>query len=171
MIAPTGFLTYSHTYRTLSSSLLFLHAFPVLSTRTDGVTLYGIPRSLIMDACRIITNFAANSCEDYLASDRKGTSPVPAGDMFLSPGTYFYHLAPERVTQYAIVMEFSAFKFPTAIPSHWIRPRTTQEDNHIQLAYSGLPSSETSQRVKTDDASSVVTGYRSRSGASCCHVS
>ncbi|KAI8971339.1 hypothetical protein BD414DRAFT_540509 [Trametes punicea] len=113
-------------------SLIFLHAFPVLCTRSDGVTLYGIPRTLIMDACRIITNFAANSCEDYLASDRGGTSPVSAGDVFLSLGMHFYHLAPD------------------AIPPHWVQPRTIQEDNRIQVAYGHSPSSDMSHRVKSD---------------------
>ena len=83
-----------------------------------------------MDTCRIATNFAANSHEDYLASDPEGTSPVPADDISVAPpGTYFYHLAPGRVTMYPISMEFSAFKFPGAIPRDWIR--AAEEDDYM----------------------------------------
>ncbi|EJF61891.1 hypothetical protein DICSQDRAFT_180282 [Dichomitus squalens LYAD-421 SS1] len=151
-------------------SLLSLPAFPRLSSPADGLTVYGIARSLVMDACRIITDFAANSQEDYLAFDPEGTRPVPTNDLFLAPGRYFYHLAPQHVTKYPIVMDFSAFKFPKVIPRHWIRPKTAEEDDNLRIAYEGVPSSEMSWRVKTDDESCVVTGYCSTSVCDNAHL-
>lgn len=110
-----------------------LFIFPAHSGETDpsdpSATVSGVCRHLILDSCRVITNYAAHSQNDFLAKDREGKTPIPMdGAQPLTPGDYYYFLGPPDEpanSNYPTVKSFSAFRFPRKIPDHWYRARNT----------------------------------------------
>ncbi|TBU28324.1 hypothetical protein BD311DRAFT_333539 [Dichomitus squalens] len=137
--------------------LLSLPAYPQFTTPTDGARLYGVACCLVIDACRILTNLAANNQGDYLAYDLEGNLRVPAADdTFLESGEYFYHLGPMHPAQYPIVAKFNAFIFPVALPAHWSRHMDNQEDLDL---WANVTESVMSDKVKSDDGCCIVTKH------------
>ncbi|TBU24393.1 hypothetical protein BD311DRAFT_791061 [Dichomitus squalens] len=146
-------------YERRKVTLLSLPAYPQSATPADGDTLYGVVQCLVLDACRILTNFAASIQDDYLACDRAGLRRVPASDVFLVPGEYYYHLNAGPATEYPIVTEFAAFVFPDTIPPHWSRYRSEQETADLGRRCAGLSASAMSDRVRAEDLYCVVTKH------------
>ncbi|PIL32441.1 hypothetical protein GSI_05143 [Ganoderma sinense ZZ0214-1] len=109
-----------------------LFCFPAYSypKRTHTAEIpFGVLHLLALDACRVITNHTARNRNqtDFLAQDREGKTRVPIGTVeLLAPGDYYYFLGPATDaanSNYAIVNDFSAFRFPDRIPDHWYDTR------------------------------------------------
>ena len=127
--------------------------------------MYGVDHRLVLDGCRIITNcFAAEKGEHYLSKDRAGRNPVPSpSEDVLPPGKYFYHPAlPTYTTRtnYRIVTDFTAWRFPERIPDHWKRPMASPEE-YADLQRKYMRSSKLDMRdaVIRGDGGCVVTKY------------
>ncbi|KAM5535253.1 hypothetical protein V8D89_011059 [Ganoderma adspersum] len=102
-----------------------LFRFPALSTGSTAIP-YGILRPLVLDACRVLTNRAANGQEDggdFLASDIQGRDRLEVDDTPLDVDCYYF-LGPPEVEDnrnYPIVKTLSAFSFPSTLPRRWAR--------------------------------------------------
>ncbi|PIL31156.1 hypothetical protein GSI_05853 [Ganoderma sinense ZZ0214-1] len=99
-----------------------LFRFPAFSTGSP-TTPYGVSRLLILDACRVITNHAANCQGDFLSTDKQGQDRLEIDDTPLDVHCYYFLGAPEVEANrdYPIVKTFSAFRFPSVLPAHWAR--------------------------------------------------
>ncbi|PIL31146.1 hypothetical protein GSI_05842 [Ganoderma sinense ZZ0214-1] len=96
--------------------------FPAFSTGSP-TTPYGVSRFLLLDACRVLTNHAANYQEDFLASDSQGEDRLEINDTPLNVNCYYF-LGPPEVEanrDYPIVKSLSALRFPSVLPAHWAR--------------------------------------------------
>ena len=101
-----------------------LFRFPALSTGCTSAP-YGVFRPLVLDACRVLTNRAANIQEDvdFLASDIQGRNSLEADDTPLDVDCYYF-LGPPEVEanrNYLIVKTLSAFTFPSVLPDRWAK--------------------------------------------------
>ena len=103
-----------------------LFRFPALSTGCTSAP-YGVFRPLVLDACRVLTNRAANIQEDedgdFLASDIQGRNRIEVDDTPLDVDCYYF-LGPPEVEanrNYPIVKTLSAFTFPSVLPDRWAK--------------------------------------------------
>ncbi|TBU59987.1 hypothetical protein BD310DRAFT_923640 [Dichomitus squalens] len=126
----------------------------------SGDTQYGVDHRLVLDACRILTNLTANDQDGYIAHDCAGEQRVSLDISLLSPGRYFYHLAsPGTTSKYRIVKDFSAWRLPASIPSHWVRTRTPEERSAL-YRYEFNSASAMSRVVVSEDGHCVITQYQ-----------
>ncbi|PIL32444.1 hypothetical protein GSI_05146 [Ganoderma sinense ZZ0214-1] len=116
-----------------------LFIFPAYSDEVDLndslKTVSGVCCSLVLDSCRIITNYAASNQDDFLATDREGKISID-GVQPLTTGVYYYFLGPPNVAancNYPVVKDFSAFRFPAQLPRHWYDARATARHTSVQI--------------------------------------
>ena len=150
------------------SHLIFaLPAFPYPATHgTEHDSLvYGVDHRLVMDGCHIVPNFRADDKGDsYLSTDRAGHDRVLShNDGVLPPGSYFYHPAPPSVSKsnYRVVTDFVAWKFPKSIPDHWQRRKPSHEE-YVRLYrkyVKGYPP-DLEYAISEEDDGCVVTKYQ-----------
>ena len=101
-----------------------LLTFPAFSTGSPS-TPYGVSRPLVLDACRVLTNHAANNQGDFLATDIQGRDRLQIDDTPLDVDCYYFlghpelNLKDDANRDYPIVKKFSAFRFPPVLPDHW----------------------------------------------------
>ncbi len=117
---------------------------------------FGVNRSIVEDACRIITN----NQDGFLTTDHQGSAPVPNVDSLLRPGKYYYHLVRSAgPTKYPVVAHFASWVFPKTPPTHWSRVRTAEESAAcLEWARSAGAMSDA---VKDFDKCCIVTKYSS----------
>ncbi|KAI1784587.1 hypothetical protein LXA43DRAFT_901310 [Ganoderma leucocontextum] len=124
--------------------------------------LFGVYHRLALDACRVITNHAANNQGDFLAEEREGKVPVPIDDAKpLSPRTYYYFLGPpEDATNrnYPIVKHFHAFRFPPQSPDNWYTARISGRFTMGQVLK--VSSSHMATHIAARDQCCAATKYR-----------
>ena len=104
---------------------------PESSTLPCDDDVPGVNHRLVLDACHIITNHAAEERNCYLSRDRLGRIPVmPHRNGSLAAGKYYYHPGPpssRTVANYPIVTDFAAWQYPAeGPPDHWKRPRSVE---------------------------------------------
>ncbi|PIL25812.1 transporter [Ganoderma sinense ZZ0214-1] len=103
MTARMGYKTVRIMHPACSALIFALPAFPYPPTAgTETKTpVYGVDHRLVLDGCRILTNFyAADQGDHYLSKDHAGHNRVaPRSDDVLPPGKYFYHPAPPTYDQ------------------------------------------------------------------------
>ncbi|TBU54945.1 hypothetical protein BD310DRAFT_908619 [Dichomitus squalens] len=96
-------------------------------------TVYGVDRQLVLDACRIITNYTSEDQADYHALDRAGQQAASTENALLEPGRYYHILSPsDTTTNYRIVADFRAWDFPERVLPHWSWPRDNEETVELQ---------------------------------------
>ena len=152
-----------------NETLLSFPAFGEPLTPTE--TVYGVDRRLIIDACRILTNFAskANVQVDYLALDQEGKQPISTTSDLVEPGSYYYFLGPtDTATNYGIVDDFRALSFPDSVPPHWSRAKDRLEVVELRRRFAKFSSTIISDLVKFDDGCCLITKYYN--GASFDHI-
>ncbi|PIL32435.1 hypothetical protein GSI_05137 [Ganoderma sinense ZZ0214-1] len=152
-----------------------LFAFPAYShpdpTDSSG-RRSGLYHLLALDACRIVTNYAANNRGDFLARDREGKTPVPIDDVsLLTYGNYYYFLGPPEVhanCNYPIIKSFSAFVFPSQLPDNWYTARTGARWQQTLPLPQIVSSTNMSIHVVTRDECCTATKYREFT--QCAHL-
>ena len=150
-------------------SLLSLPAFSESIPQANF--LYGVCRQLVIDACRILTNFAskANGQVDYLALDQEGKQPISTTSDLVEPGSYYYFLGPtDTAANYRIVDDLRALSFPDSVPRHWSRPKDRLEVVELRRRFAKSSSTIISDLVKIDDGCCPITKYYN--GASFSHI-
>ncbi|KAI1784333.1 hypothetical protein LXA43DRAFT_226566 [Ganoderma leucocontextum] len=140
-----------------NAELLYL---PALSTGSTA-TPYGVFRPLVLDACRVLTNRAANNqdSEDFLATDIEGQNRVEINDEPLDVDCYYF-LGPPDVEanwNYPIVKTLSAFTFPSVLPDRWTKIARHQPPSRRRLP--APPASGMSCLVKERDRNCAVTRW------------
>ena len=149
-----------------------LLSFPAFSESVPQANpLYGVCHQLVIDACRILTKFASKGQNDYLALDLEGKQPVSTESALLQPGRYYYFLSPDDVTtNYRIVADFRAWKFPERVPLHWSRPIDLEAIVTLRDRYNKVSSTAMSDVVRLDDGRCLITDYFSCMTFHCIHV-
>ena len=101
-ICPNGPVVIMHPG--CDAALFSFPAFPQPDPTKPTNKLYGMPSCLVLDACRVLTNYAAKDGQDFFARDRAGTEPVQIHvnriDL-LRPGCYYYFLGPPATAAHA----------------------------------------------------------------------
>ena len=119
----------------------------------------GVDHRLVMDACHIITNYAAKVSGCYLSTDIAGQNSVRPycdsdGLQQLVPGKYYQPGPPSvrAIANYLVVTDFAAWKFPSKkdIPAHWRRPRGGEE-MELRRKHAPCPPEEFEIEVAFDD--------------------
>ncbi|TBU24930.1 hypothetical protein BD311DRAFT_670717 [Dichomitus squalens] len=134
-------------------------------------TVYGVDRQLVLDACRIITNYTSEDQADYHALDRAGQQSASTENALLEPGRYYYILSPsDTTTNYRIVADFRAWDFPERVLPHWSWPRDNEETVELQVRYANVSSTAVSDVVKWDDGHCLITHYLNGASFSSCET-
>ncbi|KAJ7116076.1 hypothetical protein C8R44DRAFT_880450 [Mycena epipterygia] len=145
-LPATEKLLVFHPGYTPSKMLMLLTAFP------DSSGQYGVPFSVVSDACRILANNKDGTLR-VLGTAADLRASVDGQDL-LPPGSYTYHVP--REARYAVCTSFGAWAPPPAVPSHWaLREMGSKEP----FPYSS--SSSCSAVVKATDGRCAVTGATS----------
>ncbi|KAI1791922.1 hypothetical protein LXA43DRAFT_1008482 [Ganoderma leucocontextum] len=143
----------------LDAPLLCLAALSTGSTATP----YGVFRSLVLNACRVLTNHAAHYDADFLATDIEGRNRVPIDDTPLDFDCYYFLGPPEVAAHknYPIVKTFSAFTFPRTLPPDWAGgvANATREVQTPQLLPQDASSRFMAPAVQWRDLQCVATRY------------
>ena len=160
VVASEGQVIVNHP--AVDAPLICFSAYSEPDPTGSSQPLFGVCHRLALDACRVITNHAANNQGDFLAEDRDGKNPVPLDDAKpLPPGDYFYFLgvvSGAAVGNYPIVKSFSAFVFPPQIPDNWYVARRT---GRLTAGMIGVASSTNmSTHVVLRDKYCAATGYQ-----------
>ncbi|KAJ7489416.1 hypothetical protein FB451DRAFT_1125779 [Mycena latifolia] len=148
----TQYVHVVHPGYTPPRTLLLLVAFPAPSGQ------YGVPFSIVSDACRILTANKDGTLHD--SHNTVVTAPVN-GDHLVLPGRYTYHVPGEP--RYPVCTSFRAWSPPTAVPSHWTFRGIGAQEVSPNSSLSAL-----SEVVKAADGRCVVTGDTSR--LQTCHL-
>ena len=132
---------------------------PAFSTGSPA-TPYGVSRPLVLDACRVLTNHAANNQGDFLATDIQGRDRLEIDDTPLDVDCYYFLGPPEDEfhRDYPIVKTFSAFTFPPTLPDDWARVADTLQ-RPCHGADEPPRASSVSSYVRKRDARCAVTKY------------
>ncbi|KAI1791924.1 hypothetical protein LXA43DRAFT_1135429 [Ganoderma leucocontextum] len=153
--------------------LLFIKhlCLPALSTNSPDPTNstemhYGVFRPLVLDACRVLSNRAANNqdSEDFLATDIQGRNRVEINDEPLDVDCYYF-LGPPEVEanrNYPIVKTLSAFTFPSVLPDRWATIGDALRQQQPRLSRGRLPPapSQMSNSVGQRDENCAITRWR-----------
>jgi hypothetical protein len=141
--------------------LFRLPAYALISGPGAEPDQYVVEYQLVMDACRIVTNGEGSSV--YLAR-KEGNERVSDGTATLAPGQYFYYMSEETATNYQVVTDFAAWKFPHgSFPLHWRGQRSEARKNQLDEQFDLVPASNMSALVKgADQQCCVITKYRHR---------
>ncbi|PIL25866.1 hypothetical protein GSI_11619 [Ganoderma sinense ZZ0214-1] len=128
-IFPNGSVVILHPG--CDAAMFSLPAFPQPNPANPTDKRYGMPSCLVLDACRVLTNYAAKDNRDFFARDRAGKElvriQVDRIDL-LHPGCYYYFLGSSETpanVKYPIVKTFASLTFPHPIPRHWSRAVTS----------------------------------------------
>ena len=107
---------------------------PESSTLPGDDDAPGVNHRLVLDACHIITNHAAEERDCYLSRDHQGQVPVMSSGRLggsLPPGKYYYQPGPpssRTVANYPIVTDIAAWRYPAeGPPEHWRRPENIEK--------------------------------------------
>ncbi|KAI1793284.1 hypothetical protein LXA43DRAFT_942610 [Ganoderma leucocontextum] len=143
-----------------------LPAFPYPATTGTKMPMHGVDHRVVLDACRILTNYAAEEQEGYISKDRAGRHPILRHSEVLAPDEYYYHPAPPATrteANYPIVTDFAAWKFPDKIPDHWTRPESHTSEQLLALRrkYTWSMPNDIWYQVTSGDGGCVVTKYLS----------
>ncbi|KAF9527712.1 hypothetical protein CPB83DRAFT_374111 [Crepidotus variabilis] len=110
---------------------------------------------LVMDACRVITN--GRGSDPHLAK-KADKRRVPGDTLVLQSGFYVYHLESNTpTTNYEVVTEFAAWKFPEHLPLHWQQLQRSRDDP--DLNFLNTSASAMSNWVKGADKRCLITKY------------
>ncbi|KAI1784332.1 hypothetical protein LXA43DRAFT_1101509 [Ganoderma leucocontextum] len=144
----------------LDVPLLRLAALSTGSTATP----YGVFRSLVLNACRVLTNHAAHYDADFLATDIEGQNRVPIDDTPLDFDCYYFLGPPEVAAHknYPIVKTFSAFTFPRTLPPDWAGVANATRDSEVQTPQrqpQDAPSRFMAAAVQWRDVQCAATRY------------
>ncbi|KAI1791925.1 hypothetical protein LXA43DRAFT_368484 [Ganoderma leucocontextum] len=149
-----------------NAELLYL---PALSTGSTA-TPYGVFRPLVLDACRVLTNRAANNqdSEDFLATDIEGRDRVEINDEPLDVDCYYFLGPPdvEANRNYPIVKTLSAFTFPSVLPDRWAQIARQRPPSRTRMP--PPPASDMSALVKERDWNCAVTRWPD--STQCAHL-
>ncbi len=119
----------------------YTHPSSVTGNNRDLLHDDGVNHRLVLDACHIISNHAAQENDCYLSRDRAGQNLVMPHNMnsALAAGKYYYQPGPpssRTVANYTIVTDFAAWRYPEkGAPNHWRRPRSVKEALEIGREY------------------------------------
>ncbi|KAI1784566.1 hypothetical protein LXA43DRAFT_1041611 [Ganoderma leucocontextum] len=144
----------------VGKSLFWFPAYSQPDPTDPSKPLFGVCHSLALDACRVITNHAANNRGDFLAKDSGGEDRVSVDDVkLLPPGDYYYFLGTGNAANhnYPIVNRFSAFRFPSQIPDNWYNTRSSFRA--VDRGINVVSSANMSDRVSARDKYCILTGW------------
>ncbi|EPS93925.1 hypothetical protein FOMPIDRAFT_1055533 [Fomitopsis schrenkii] len=125
-----------------------------------GTELWGCNHRFVLDACRII----ANNRDGFLSTVPQRHGRVPDSDVTLAADVYFYFTLDPHETDYPIVADFLAWRFPDALPDHWPRP-ALRSLQRFRVSESAM-----STQVKSIDGACILSGFKQESSCDNAHL-
>lgn len=145
--APARRIIIKHPgYSSLPSDLLWFPAYDL----DPGTQQMGCSHRVVLDACYVI----ANNRDGFLSTTPQRLGRVPDSDLMLAADVYYYFIS-DPETDYPVVAEFIAWRFPDILPDHWSAAATPG----LAFRSDGVSDSAMSSVVKTLDGACVLSGF------------